>query len=359
MSMSCDREKKTQRVLYLDYLRILATLFVVLIHISAQNLGAVEQYSYTWYVFYIVRNVCRWAVPVFVMLSGVLFLNPEKQTSVGNLYRKNIFRMITAFGFWSALYTLDGVLNGLDLGSAKTAFLQGHYHMWYFHLVIVLYVITPVVRKITETKEIAGYFLIISIFFSIILPEGIPTLLRLKIPHTATILSAVKANLREANFPFPNAFLIYYVMGSYLSRYDLPRGVRRTVYVLGIAAYLTSVLDLEGMSGGMMKRYFPFGELYTNTVISAAVFLFGKHVLSGIRISEKWEKAVCRLSAYTFGVYLVHPLVLEKLQTLCGLDTLSFDPIVSVVVMAVLVTGISGLISMILHQIPLLKKYIV
>lgn len=359
MSTLQKNEKTANRVLYLDYLRILATLFVMLIHISAQNLDYVEPGSYAWYAFQVVNNAARWAVPMFVMLTGALFLDPAKQISVKNLYRKNIFRMVTAFAFWSALYVLDRVLHGLDLSSAKTAFLKGHYHMWYFHLVIGLYIITPVVRKITETKAVSGYFLVMAIVFVIILPEGIATLRGMEIPHTATILSAINSNLGGMNFPFPKVFLIYFVMGSYLYHYDLPGWLRKTVYVLGVAAYLSSVLDLEQLSGGVISRFFPFGELYVNTSMSAAVFLFGKQVLSRIHLSEKWEKAVCGFSGCTFGMYLVHPMVLDKLRDVAGLNTLSFDPIVSMVVITVLVMGISAVLSFGLHRIPLLKKYVV
>ena len=359
MSTLQKSEKTARRVLYLDYLRILATLFVMLIHISAQNLDYVEKNSYPWWAFQAVNQAARWAVPMFVMLSGALFLDPSRQVTVKNLYRKSIFRMVTAFAFWSAVYVLDRLLHGLDLSSAKTAFLKGHYHMWYFHLVIGLYIITPVVRKITETKAVSGYFLVMAIVFVIVLPEGIATLQRLDIPHTATILSAVKSNLGGMNFPFPKVFLIYYVMGSYLYHYDLPGWLRKTVYAVGIVAYLSSVLDLEALTGGVITQFFPFGELYVNTGMSAAVFLFGKHVLSRIRLSPKGEKFLCGLSACTFGMYLVHPMILDKLRDVAGLHTLRFDPIVSMVVITALVMGLSGVCSYVLHQIPVLKKYVV
>lgn len=353
------KEKITGRVLYLDYLRILATVFVILIHVSAQNWGSVETGSYAWTVFSWTNNAARWAVPVFVMLSGALLLDPGKRVTVKGLYQKNIFRMVTALFFWSALYALLSIWQGVDRGTVKTALLHGHYHMWYIHLAVGLYVITPVARKITETKETAGYFLLIAIFFIILLPEGCDTLLRMDVPHTAAVLSAISTIRIAMNFSFPSAFLLYYIMGSYLYQHELPGWLRKGIYLLGIWAYLSAVLDLEGMTGGKITAYFPFGVYFVNTCMSAAVFLFGKHVLSQIRLSQKWEKAVGRLSADTFGIYLVHVLVLEILKDVFGLHTLTFGPAVSVLVITALVMVISAGISFALHQIPLLKKYVV
>lgn len=71
---------QADRIMYLDYLRVFATFGVVILHVSAQNWYVADINSFEWLVFHFFDSVVRWGVPVFVMISGTLFLN--KETSV-------------------------------------------------------------------------------------------------------------------------------------------------------------------------------------------------------------------------------------------------------------------------------------
>ena len=70
------RAGKTERVLYLDCLRILSIAAMMLLHISAQNWSSLDLHDPAWMLFDILNGATRWCVPVFLMISGVLFLNP-------------------------------------------------------------------------------------------------------------------------------------------------------------------------------------------------------------------------------------------------------------------------------------------
>ena len=79
--------EKVERLYYLDFLRVVATFFVILIHVSCQNwsnpLG-----SFSWQVANFYDGISRFSVPIFVMISGVLFLNTKK-----NLIKHYILRI--------------------------------------------------------------------------------------------------------------------------------------------------------------------------------------------------------------------------------------------------------------------------
>ena len=74
-----------QRVIYLDYLRIAATFCVVVLHISGQNWYTTSVNSFEWNVLNFYDSIVRWVVPIFVMISGALFLDNEKELSVNKL----------------------------------------------------------------------------------------------------------------------------------------------------------------------------------------------------------------------------------------------------------------------------------
>ena len=66
----------------LDVVRVIACLAVILLHLSAtivmdrDLLGTVG-----WHIANVIDAATRWCVPVFVMLSGALLLDPQKHTS--------------------------------------------------------------------------------------------------------------------------------------------------------------------------------------------------------------------------------------------------------------------------------------
>ena len=65
------------RTVYFDYLRVFATLAVMVLHTSAQNWSKTDVNSFTWQTFNFFDSIVRWGVPVFVMISGSLFLSRD------------------------------------------------------------------------------------------------------------------------------------------------------------------------------------------------------------------------------------------------------------------------------------------
>lgn len=74
------------RLAYYDYLRVAAIFGVIMIHVSAQNWQNSNVNSIEWQFFNIYDSMMRWAVPVFVMISGSLFLNREY--NIKTIYKK-------------------------------------------------------------------------------------------------------------------------------------------------------------------------------------------------------------------------------------------------------------------------------
>lgn len=66
------------RLPYLDYLRVMAAAAVIMIHVSAQNWDNVPVMSSDWIIFNLYNSLAQWAVPMFLMLSGALMLDPGK-----------------------------------------------------------------------------------------------------------------------------------------------------------------------------------------------------------------------------------------------------------------------------------------
>lgn len=122
-----------QRQLYLDVLRIVSIAAVVVIHTAAEYWTALDVTSYEWKVETVYDGLVRWAVPVFVMISGALFLDPSRDQPIKKLYGKNILRIVTIILFWGTIYALLAGLPSDASAPSLYAFFKaaifGHYHM--------------------------------------------------------------------------------------------------------------------------------------------------------------------------------------------------------------------------------------
>ena len=77
--MDVTAQTKTNgRILYFDFLRIFATLAVMVLHVAAQNWYGTSVPSFEWQTFNFFHSVTRFGVPIFVMISGALFLNKRE-----------------------------------------------------------------------------------------------------------------------------------------------------------------------------------------------------------------------------------------------------------------------------------------
>ena len=70
-----------RRVIYFDFLRVLATFAVIVLHLSAQHWADTDVFSNAWLAFNLYGGIVRWSVPIFVMISGALFLWREVSIS--------------------------------------------------------------------------------------------------------------------------------------------------------------------------------------------------------------------------------------------------------------------------------------
>ena len=100
-------------------------------------------------------------------------------------------------------------------------------------------------------------------------------------------------------------------------------------------------LDLEISTGILLREFF----------FKALPYLFLQKISGTPLLSN--------LANYSFGAYLVHVLILDQLDILFGINSLSFNPLFSVPVIGVVLFIASFAISGLLHKIPVLNKYIV
>lgn len=344
-------KERRDRVFYLDLLRIISTFAVIMIHVAAQNWYSTDVKSSEWLAFNVYDSLVRWAVPVFVMISGALFLNPEREVSTKKLFSRSILRLATAYLFWNVLYALYN--NGVSFGSIGGFIgqvIRGNYHMWFIPMMMCLYVLVPLLRKITESWQTVRYYMIVAFVFTFVIPVVLDF----------SYMGDVKAFYENANFHFTVGYTCYFIAGYYLSKVEMPKCVRALVYLLGVLsfimiAYLTARISMQRHRAD--ERYYREFTMFV-MMEAVAIFTFARYGLSKLRLSDRSVRSLRVLAECSFGVYLVHEMLICVFRDVVGFNTLSFAPVAAVPVLVLCVAALGYLISWLIRKIPGLGRYI-
>lgn len=362
-------ENKPSRTVYFDYMRVLATFAVVVLHVSSQNWHDTDITGYQWQVFNTGVSLCRWAVPVFVMISGALFLSRE--IPLRKLYSKYILRMAVAFVTWSVFYALtvtraiseinvsdNAVIDAYENLPLPIIIMRGHYHMWFILMIIGVYMCIPLIKPIVESDDRIRYFLLLAFIFVCFTPEMITLMKDFGNETVIQYAEAFEAIKLDLKIYIVMGYVAYFVLGYYLSKTEISQGMRIAIYILGIAGAVFTVLMTETASlkyNEANTHY--YGNFNLNILFMAvAVFTFFKARKFNLGFLNT---VMQKLSKYSFGAYLAHVFFLERLDYNFGINTLTFDPVASVLQISLGIFLASMLVSAILNQIPLIKRYLV
>lgn len=345
-----------QRIEYFDHLRLLATFMVIVIHVSGPYWYTAEISSPQWQILNLLESLSRWSVPVFFMISGTLFLGSSRDIRV--ILRKNLLRIVTAFLFWSAVYI--GICFGKGQYTPAEAFrefLAGYYHMWYLYAIAGLYLAVPILRMVAQSRQTMHYFLAMAFLFGCLLPQG-AIFLGLVSPEARNTAERLLSLL---SFQSVCGYSLYFVLGYCLHSADISPRNRKILYSLGAVSLLATVLLSGAASRILGQPVHVFLEYMTPNVffVSAAVFVFARYNFRYGRLSPALVSLLQKLSVYSFGVYLVHPLLYDVLRYNLGVDLMACNPLLSVPAASLGLMVVSYGISAVLNRIPLLKKYIV
>ncbi len=350
------------RTIYFDYLRVFATAAVILLHVAAFNWLSTDVNGYDWKVFNFYDSIVRWGVPVFVMISGALFLGRD-DISIKKIYSKYILRLATAYIFWSFIYYLfagETVLKQFQLlfqsgGAARfTSIINGPYHLWFVPMIAGIYMCIPFLKQIVKNQKTTTYFLILSFIFWFVIPQCVCLINDFggeKLINITNVLYE-RVNALQLNLVLNYAF--YFVLGYRLSKIKFEKKTRLTIYALGVFGTLFTIIIEMIVS---IKTQTATVTYYANSRVN--IFLEALAIFELCKnIQFKENKLIVLLSKWSFGAYLVHALIIEQIAK-HGLNTLSFNSAIATLVIVAIVFVVSFAISGIMHRIPIAKKYIV
>lgn len=339
---------QTDRLPYLDVLRILGTIAVVLIHVCSPLVVAFGTVSAaSWWTGHILDSVSRWAVPVFVMISGAVLLsdtNTSAKSQQSHLSRaelmhfftKRFWRLAVPLLAWTLFYAwYYHVFRGdpLSLGFSvrRIVFDQPYEHLYFLWLLLELAVITPWLKQLIKEVPFSSIAFLACLFLGISL---FWTQVRLL-------------------FPFFIPYIGYYLMGYVLRDVVLKKPQRNLVSLVTAASALSIIFGTWLAFTGKVELDHPLALYEYTTVfvvgLSLGVFMLVRQLCDKPAVSEalrKHELLLRVLSSVTFGVYLVHPVVIDVLNHGSGISVMTTEnTLLNILVVMSATLLLSGLLS--------------
>ena len=345
---------KIKRIEYFDYLRILCSFSVIIIHASSQNRNTCPIKSHEYKILNFYNGISRFGVPIFFMISGTLFLN--KNISFSMILKKYIKKIYINLFFWSFFYSLrEKIIKNYPNKNIFLLFLKGHYHLWYLFCICGLYLITPFLKEIEKNEKLMRIFLILNFIFGFLI-FNLHTFL---FYYSKEYYNAIEQILKYVGLNgFFNNNLFYYIFGFYLNKKYIRALYRIIIYILGICGtILTCEVSLWVSLKKNQKIRFYSSNYINIFFMSISIFIFFKYNFNDLK-SKGIKAFIQKLGLLTYGIYIIHPFVIDELNIRIKLNTLSFEPLYSVPINSFIIFLISLLIVYFIKLIPSNYQYI-
>jgi surface polysaccharide O-acyltransferase-like enzyme len=335
-------------MIWVDNARVIAAFAVIFLHVSGQVVVEAELGSLSWWIGNIYNSFVRWCIPIFVMVSGSLLLNPEKHEDLISFYKRRASKIFVPLVFWTVFYSGWAYAKGIIKEEPVTWLSLGenillgipYPHMWFLYMLMGLYLFTPFIGRLVSVLSPKVLSFICILMF--IMASASSAIVRLYFPEDRL---------------FPNVFLLYvpYFVAGYLTSTANGNRYRRFHSILVVLFSTATALGCFLLSTryGLQEGLYFYGYL-SITVIPTSLSMF--YILMRLN-RNPYPVNVKKIAELTLGIYLIHPIFLDVLQYF-GFSVGRFEPIISVPVITIIVFLLSAITARIILLIPYVKRVI-
>lgn len=304
-----------------DFIRALAIFLVIVVHVSADYLSKVTVFSsFMWWLVISAETISKIAVPLFIMLSGQLILDTNKNYTLDYFYKKRLSKIGIPILFWPFFYyfgflLLKRVPFQLVAFLNSYLFLNTFYHLYFLFIIFGLYLFAPFIKTlIKHTPKTEIHFLTITILLLASLMTPLVYFLPTKITYWSIFTVSIP-------------FMGYFIAGHILGEKKLSQLDKKKATIL----FLISSVLLVLAKYFAFENHFVLLQKYLEDVLnigtivaSLSAFTLLNNFASSysVKISERVKKFILSLSATSFGIYIIHPLFIFAYSLVQGAGTL-------------------------------------
>ncbi|MBQ7854768.1 MAG: acyltransferase [Muribaculaceae bacterium] len=292
----------SKRIPYLDTLRVLACLMVILVHSPHPHEGMTDALSYG-----IISFICSPCIGLFLMISGALLL-PIK-TTIKEYLSKRLPRIIFPLISWSLIYIIIALCLGniswdkglQELINIPFGCVTGFAHGWYLYLLIGIYLILPIFNSwLSDNGKQRSLFYLI--FWAITLAS----------PYFIAIIGKTIPLV----FTYFTGFLGYVILGYYLHRYPIKLSTfKHWIIFISITIcfglIMPAIVYLSNIPNYDTYNLIIYNYQAIHTVI-LCIFIF-VCIQNYNPKSNKFQLFMNSISTLSFGIYLVNFTILRDI----------------------------------------------
>ena len=299
-----------------DVLRCISCFMVCAIHSTNMTFdyGLSDIGTNPWLHHEVYRMLFASPTVLFVMVSGIFFLSPERHVTASKVWKKNVIKLSFAYIFWSLLHALYRIsIINPDWDITTSYFIQQWIvqpaHLWYIPMIIGLYIICPILRPITATYDTKLFKYIIGLFIGGLILWTVlnwPMMPEAAQPYVNPIIEKTPVSL-ICQYPF------WMLFGWIAYTYRPNKGLRYILYAIGLftvacgiyANIRTGCTPETSFFVAVTQKFSIFSFLK-----NVALFYFVVTVFRGHEFSKIGQKFLRKLSDSTLLIYLAHYLIL-------------------------------------------------
>ena len=348
----------TNRRVYLDKLKVLATCALVLMHTVAGTMAVTDLSTdpAEKQILLIVMDLTQWGLPMLAMVSGYLFLGFDRPVSIRLMAFKYCRRVILAIILiGTPLAVADQVAaehsfspGMLWEGIRRVFRMQSWPHLRYLYILLLLYMLAPAMRKFVDVIPRGVVYMFMGV-----------VLLRCGISQYLEMTAGV-----DWMTPLPTGgiYFFYYIYGYFFAYEDgvVERRNNSEPWV-GILQSILTPVGVAVMVAWLIRKRLEGADFqmgYNNpfsAVLAVMLFAWARSwQRRGPRANKNtgiWKKA----ALLCFGVYLLHPIFLKICYVNLEITPLNYDLRYSLPLFAVGTLALSAVATGLLRQIPFLR----
>lgn len=339
-----------KRHINFEVLRSVAAYMVICIHSTIYYWKDYEPDTLEFSAFSVFNCFGRCAVPIFFMLSGAFML--QHKIDIKYILKK-AGKLALIYLVWSALYAIS------EMGSEALHFqisqwwhnfVNEKFHLWFLPVLICIYLILPVLRPFVnyEDGRYVGYMVILFLVFGIC--KNTLVVLSPDNTYLCTILGKASVELCE--------YTGYFLLGYYLlilNKQKVHPALAGCVYIVTV---LFSITITQIVSIQEKQLVNVFNSYFTLPVFIEAVSLFV--MFKELRIDWDKHRLASKVFTYTsgagLGIYLLHPFIMEHMDSICGINAKMCTPALALLIVTLLSFIISWILIILMKKIPIVRK---